>query len=152
MADTSSLMGVFNQDAVAITGGTMAGVTITGGSIGGYSISNLPTQITTSTTPASGTCACQFVFKNTAGAAIASPFASQLYFSNSTGLAIANVTSAAVLTNGALAELKIGYVDFFVTTAAGLLGVTVTAGAGTYYISFILPNGAIVTSSAIVVN
>lgn len=142
MADTSSLMGVYNSDNVTITGGTFAG----------YTISNLPASVSMTSTPASGTCACQFTFKNAAGVAIASPFASQLYFSNSTGLAIAAVTSAAVLTNGALVELKVGNVDLFVTTAAGLLGVTVTASTGSYFISFVLPNGAIVTTPAIVVN
>lgn len=142
MADTSSLMGVYNSNNVTITGGT----------IGGYNIGNFAASVSMTSTPATGTCACQFTFKNAAGAAIASPFASQLYFSNVGGTAIAAVTSAAVLTNGILSELKIGNVDLFVTTAAGLLGITVTAATGTYYISFILPNGTIVTSPAIVVN
>lgn len=75
-----------------------------------------------------------------------------LYASNSTGLAVAGVTGLAVLTNGALTELSVGKVAHVITTAAGLLGVTVTAAAGTYYLSLVLPNGNVITSSALVVN
>lgn len=157
--DTSPLMCGQNSDAVVITGGTIADTT---NSIGGVAITpvaaefntltDLPASVTTSTTPASGTCAVQFVFKNSAGTALSHALTGLLYFSNSTGLSVANVTSAAVLTNGAQVELKVGYVDLFVTTAAGLFGTTVTASAGTYYITFMLPNGKLLTSSAIVVN
>ena len=38
------------------------------------------------------------------------------------------------------------------TTAAGLLGITITASAGSYYVAFILPNGKIAVSSVCTIN
>ena len=115
-------------------------------------LTNLPASVTTTATPATGTCGVQFVFKDSAGVAITHAISGQAYFSNSTGLAIAHATSAAVLTNGAWVDLVAGYTGMFVTTAAGLLGVTVTGGAAGYYLSFQLPNGKIITSSVLTVN
>ncbi len=109
-------------------------------------------SIATTATPATGTCAAQFVFKDLDGNALTAPITGSAYFSNSTGLAYASVTSAAVLTNGAWRDTVAGYIGRFITTAAGLLGVTVTAAAGTYYLSFELPNGKIITSTALTVN
>ena len=110
-------------------------------------------SVTMATTPASGTCAVQLTFKDAAGVALAHAVSGLLYWSAVDGLSIANPTSAAVLTNGALTELVAGKVDHFITTAAGLLGITVTkAGGGTYYASIVLPNGKIITTGAIVVN
>ena len=113
---------------------------------------------TTSATPASGSNAAQFVVKNAAGVAVAVPVNLRAYLTTSaTGLThnAAN-TSIAVLTNGALttegATPSVGPFFTLTTTAAGLIGVTVTAAAGTYYIAFIMPNGKLVMSDAIVVD
>lgn len=140
--DDSTLMSTQNADAVQITGGTVDSVAIDGGMY----------TVATTATPATGTCACQFVFKDANGVALAHAVSGLLYYSNSTGLAIGAATSAAVLTNGALTELVAGKVDHFVTTATGLLGITVTAPTGTYYATFVLPSGRIITSSALGVN
>lgn len=109
-------------------------------------------SFTTATTPASGTCAVQLVFKDADGATLAQIFSGIGYISTVAGVPSTAVTSVATLTNGTVHTLITGKVFHFATSAAGLLGITVTAGAGTYYISFQLPNGKVVTSSAIVVN
>lgn len=116
------------------------------------SMDKWPASVSMSTTPASGTCAVQLTFKDSDGIALARVTSGLIYMSNSTGLAIAGATGLAVLTNGALTELSTGKVAHFVTTAAGLLGMTVTAGAGTYYATIVLPNGKVLTTGAIVVN
>lgn len=115
-------------------------------------LTNLPASITTTATPATGTCGVQFVFKDSAGVAITHAISGEAYFSTVTGLAFAPATSAAVLTNGAWLDDVAGTTAKFITTAAGLLGVTVTAAMGSYYLSFQLPNGKILTSSILTVN
>lgn len=116
------------------------------------SLSGAPASVSMTTTPASGTCAVQLVFKDAAGNAINHVVAGTAYFSNAAGTAIAAVTSGATLTNGDWLDLAAGKVGHYVTTAAGLLGLTVTASAGSYYLSIRLPNGKVVTTGAIVVN
>lgn len=113
---------------------------------------NIIASMTTTATPASGTCGVQFVFKNAAGTTIATNRAMVMYLSGSTGLPVAAQTSVAALINGYVDTTVTGKVAQVTTSAAGLLGVTLTATAGTYYLSFVLPNGAIITSSALVVN
>lgn len=108
--------------------------------------------LTTTTTPATGTCAVQFVFRDCNGKALTKPITGTASFTNSTGLAFANATSCAVLTNGAWRDVSAGYVGQYITTAAGLLGVTVTAGTGSYYMTFEMPNGQLLTSPALVSN
>lgn len=108
--------------------------------------------VTMATTPASGTCACQFTFKDANGVAVAVPVSGIGYISSSAGAHASAVTSVATLTNGDITTVITGKLFYFTTTAAGLLGITVTAGAGTYYVTFILPNGKLSVSTAIVVN
>jgi len=122
-------------------------------------LSGAPFTVTTaSTTPASGSCAAQFVVKDADGVAVTVPVSLEAYLTASaTGLTHdAAGTSIAVLTNGALtvedATALVGPFFRITTTAAGLIGLTLTSGAGTYYIAFILPNGKLAMSSAIVVN
>jgi hypothetical protein len=117
-----------------------------------HTVAGMPASVTTTMTPATGTCACQFVFKDALGVQLIVPVAGILYLSGSDGLSITSSTSIAVLTNGALLQLVTGKAALFVTTATGLLGITLTMTSGTYYISFVLPNGTIITSSALVVN
>jgi hypothetical protein len=116
------------------------------------SLADQPASVTTATTPGTGTCAVQFAFKDAQGASLGHAVAGGAYFSNAAGTAFAPATSGATLTNGAWNEAKAGNLAQYITSAAGLLGVTVTAAAGTYYISFELPSGKIITSSAIVCN
>ena len=108
-------------------------------------------SVTTTATPASGSCGVQFVFKDKSGKVLNTPFAGQVYLSNSTGLAHATaITSLAVLTNGALTSLVTGKVALFTTSALGLLGVTLTAAApADHYLTFVMPNGEILTSGAL---
>lgn len=115
-------------------------------------LADMAATVTMTSTPASGTCATQFTFKDADAVTLAHAVAGSAYFSNSAGTAIAAATSGAVLTNGAWQDTVAGKTAAFITSAVGLLGVTVTASAGTYYISFVLPTGAIITSPAIVVN
>ncbi len=111
---------------------------------------------TTTTTPASGSCAVQFVFSLADGTPLAAPLSGSFYLcSDAAGLTpVQPDTSIAVLTNGALSSsgstaLR-GPHYRYVTTAAGLLGMTVTAVAGTFYIAFVQPNGDVSVSAAIV--
>lgn len=129
-------------NGVAIAAITQAG-TLTTGQWSGVT--------TVSTTPASGSCAAQFQLTNIAGN-IAAITSGDLYLSDVNGVMVAAQTGIAVQANGAIAESTTGRVATFTSTAAGLLGLTLTAAAGTYYIGFRLPSGKIALSSALVVN
>ena len=61
-------------------------------------------------------------------------------------------TSLAVLTNGALTNLGSAGPSLFTTTAAGLLGLTITAAADDYYVVFVKPDGALLISTVCTVN
>jgi hypothetical protein len=111
-----------------------------------------PATVTMATTPATGSCAVQLTFKNTAGAAISHVFSGMAYSSAVDGLSVVAVTSFATLTNGAVDPIITTKNFHFITSAAGLLGITLTASPGTYYLTFQLPNGALLTTGAIVVN
>lgn len=105
--------------------------------------------VTTTATPASGSCAVQFVFKDAAGDTVTEPVSGLLYLSESaTGLTqdLAD-TTLAVLTNGALTNIGGAGPSIFTTTAAGLLGLTITAAADNYYVVFVKPNGTLLISS-----
>lgn len=112
-------------------------------------------SITTSTTPATGSCAVQFVFKDANGVTMAAPVTGRFYLSEvATGLTQdpAN-TSIAVLTNGAVTELDAAHKAWqFTTTAAGLLGITITALADSYWVVFEGPGGLLIISDECVVN
>ncbi len=112
-------------------------------------LDGLPASVTTTATPASGSCAVQFVFKDAAGETMAVPCSGLCYLSEvSTGLShdLADSTFA-VLTNGALTNLGGAGPSLFTTTAAGLLGVTITANADDYYVVFVLPSGLLLIST-----
>lgn len=111
-------------------------------------------SVTTTATPASGSCGVQFVFKDINGNALTSPVSGILYLSEVlTGLThnLAD-TSLAVLTNGALTNIGGAGPSLFTTTAAGLLGVTITAAADDYYVVFVTPNGSLLISDVCTVN
>lgn len=97
-----------------------------------------------SETGGSGTCAVQLSFQDAAGVTMAVPHAGTFYISEvDTGLTRDPAdTSVAVLTNGAITELDAAHKVFAYTTdAAGLLGMTITAAADSYWLVFIKPNG-----------
>lgn len=109
--------------------------------------------VTTTATPATGTCAVQFQFKDpTTGASLTYPISGICYSSTSTGLAFNAITSAAVLTNGALLALAATTAWVFVTDATGRVGMTLTGAAGDKYITFIKPNGKLLTSTVCTIN
>lgn len=111
-------------------------------------------SMTTATTPASGSCAVQLVFKDAAGVTMAIPTAGTLYLSEvATGLThdLAD-TTLAVLTNGALTNIGGAGPSLFTTTAAGLLGLTITAAADSYWVVVVLPNGKLLISDECVVS
>jgi len=107
-------------------------------------------SVTTAATPASGSCAVQFVFKDVSGNTITSPVAGTFYLSEvATGLEVDVAdTGVAVLTNGAVTIMDTGVASYyqFITSAAGLLGVTITASADDYYIVFVKPDGSLLIS------
>lgn len=110
------------------------------------------TQMTTTGVPASGTNGVQFVFKNAAGAAVGSRRGMLMILTDVNGDVVTAGTSVAALVNGKVVTLVIGQVALVECSAAGLLGVTLTHAAGTYYLTFVLPNGKLLTSSPLVVN
>lgn len=107
------------------------------------------TSVTTAGVAASGSNAVQFVFKNRAGNPIASPRLLHWYVSDVNGVPATAVTSVVTLTNGTIVTTKTGAVGIATTTAAGLLGATLTMTTGSYYISFVLAEQRIITSSVI---
>ena len=84
-----------------------------------------------------GTGTVQFVFKDAAGVAMATPVSGSFYFSEvATGLTVdALDTGIAVLTNGVVTIVDTGAPLYynFVTTAAGLFGLTITSAADSYW-------------------
>ncbi len=111
-------------------------------------------SVETTATPASGSCGVQFVFKDINGNALTEPVSGLLYLSEaSTGLTqdLAD-TSLAVLTNGALTNVGGAGPSLFTTTAAGLLGLTITADADDYYVVFVKPDGSLLISDVCTCN
>lgn len=106
-------------------------------------------SVTTTAVNNTGSNAVQFVFKNAAGLPISSVRSMTMYTSDVNGVPATAVTSYATLTNGTIVTTKTGAVAQVNTTAAGLLGCTLTMTTGTYYLSFVLQNGTIITSTAI---
>lgn len=113
---------------------------------------NAIASVTTVATPASGSVGVQFTFKDAAGVAVRGVRALTAYLSSAAGAHVAAQTSFAALVNGSLSELTAGKVALITTTAAGLAGITLTAATGDYYVSFVLPDGRIITSSILTVN
>lgn len=111
-------------------------------------------SVTTAATPASGTCAVQFTFKDKSGTTLAVPTSGFAYIATAAdGLTSASVTSIAALTNGRVLNIPTVTSLFqYTTTAAGLLGITLTASAGSYYVIFVQPNGKILASTVCTVN
>ena len=112
------------------------------------------TSVTTTATPASGSCGVQFVFKDINGDDLTEPVSGLLYLSESaTGLSHdAADTSLAVLTNGTYTEVIADTGGLFTTTAAGLLGLTITAAADDYYVVFVKPDGSLLLSDVCTCN
>jgi len=111
-------------------------------------------SVETTATPASGSCGVQFVFKDASGNALTAPVSGLLYLSEvATGLThdLAD-TTLAVLTNGAVTNIGGAGPSLFTTTAAGLLGLTITASADDYYIIFVKPDGSLLISDVCTVN
>ena len=111
-------------------------------------------SVTTTATPASGSCAVQFVFKDVSGNTVTVPVSGLLYLSTSSAGLSHNLatTSLAKLTNGALTNIGGAGPSLFTTTAAGLLGLTITSAAASYYVVFVKPDGSLLISSVCTVN
>ena len=129
----------------------LAGTTLTATHAELNVLHDLVNSVSMTSTPATGSCAVQFTLKNAAGAAISHTHAGLFYISDVNGVPVAAVTSYATLVNGTVVSMVTGNIALGVSTAAGLLGVTVTGTSGTRYISFITRSG-IITSGAIVIN
>lgn len=116
--------------------------------LGGEPQSQQAASVATSATPASGSCAVQFIFKDAYGAPVTEPITGICYIAtDANGLdhKIAD-TSFAVLTNGALTNIAGAGPSLFTSTAAGLLGVTITAVADDYWVVFILSTGTLIST------
>jgi hypothetical protein len=113
-------------------------------------------SIGTATTPASGSCAIVLTFKDAAGTTMATPVAGRLYVSEvATGLTVDAVdTSLVIDTSGVLTLVDTGVLKYYnyVTTAAGLLGLTLTAATDSYWLCLQSPNGGLIISDECVVN
>ncbi len=109
-------------------------------------------EIATTTTPASGTCAVQLVLSDVLGDALATVQSGMGFISTVAGVLSAAVTSVATLTNGSISTLVTGQVFMWASKADGTLGVTVTGAANSYYITLVKPDGSVVVSDEIVVN
>ena len=109
-------------------------------------------SMTTATTPATGSCAVQLVFKDADGVTMAVPTSGMLYISEATtGLTHSSkLTGIAIATNGAITDLVAHDVCLFTTGATGLLGLTLTGAEDSYYVVVILPNGKLMISDACV--
>lgn len=107
--------------------------------------------VTTTATPATGTCGVQFQFKNAAGSNIAFVIAGLCYSSDVNGVPAA-ITSGATLTNGTVTPVVTTTIWHYVTNATGGLGITLTSSSGSRYITFVLPGGKLVTSTVCTVN
>lgn len=125
-----------------------------GPTFAGHAIYPAFASVTTTATPATGSCGVQFVFKDVHGNTITTPVSGLLYLSTSDNGLTSNIanTSLAKLTNGALTNLGSAGPSLFVTTAAGLLGLTITAAADNYWVVFIKPNGSLLISDVCTVN
>ena len=126
----------------------------TGPTFEGTSLVPAFASVTTTATPASGSCAVQFVFKDVFGNAVTAPVSGMLYLSTSSAGLSHNLatTSLVKLTNGALTNLGSAGPSLFTTTAAGLLGLTITAAAASYYVVFVKPDGSLLISSVCTVS
>jgi hypothetical protein len=113
-------------------------------------------SFSTATTPASGSCAIQLVFKDAAGVAMANACVGTVYTATSAaGTTLATITSLAALTNGVVTIMDTGAAKYYkyITDATGKLGFTLTAAAASYYLIFEHPTkGIVVPSSVCVVN
>jgi hypothetical protein len=102
-----------------------------------------------------GTGTVQFVFKDAAGVTMATPVAGEFYISEvATGLTVdALDTGLAVLTNGVIDLIDTGVAKYYnyVTTAAGLLGATITSNADSYWVVFKHPTGKLVISDELAI-
>ena len=117
------------------------------------SLDNQPASLSVVTTPASGSCAVQISLKDASGADLDHAVTGMGYVGSvSTGLASAAGTSVATLTNGEILTIVTGRLFNYITTVTGVVGVTLTASAGTYYITLQMPNGKLLTTTAIVSN
>lgn len=96
---------------------------------------------------ASGSVAVQVVFKDTAGVTMTVPVCGTFYISEvATGLTRDPAdTGLAALTNGVIQNTDAAVHNGwnFVTTAAGLLGFTITAAADSYWAVFQKPDGTL---------
>jgi hypothetical protein len=95
---------------------------------------------TTWTDGTDGTGEVQFVFKDAAGTAMATPVAGTFYISEvATGLTVdALDTGLAVATNGVVNIMDTGSAKYykFVSDATGKLGLTLTSNADSYWVVF----------------
>jgi len=111
---------------------------------------------TTAVDGTDGTATIQFIFKDGAGVTMATPVAGEFYISEvATGLTVdALDNSLAVLTNGVITLLDTAVLKHwtYVTSAAGLLGLTMTSNADNYWVIFKHPTGILVPSGQITIS
>jgi hypothetical protein len=131
---------------------TLDGITSTVGELNAMENAGI-VSMTTTTTPASGSCEVQLVFKDIDDVTLAVPVAGLLYVSEvATGLTNNPVDGLAVATYGVLANIVSHGTSCFISSAAGLLGLTIThAGADSFWVVIVLPNSKLLISDECVV-
>ena len=125
------------------------GLTVTAAEVNQFD--GMVVGLDTTATPATGTCAVQFELQDANGVAVSEIMSGIGYISSAVGALGSAITSVATLTNGSILTIITGRLFHWVTSDAGLLGVTLTGTAGTYYVTLVLPSGKVVTSTACVV-
>jgi hypothetical protein len=111
--------------------------------------------VTVSEAGASGSVAVQLKFVHASGVQINAPVTGRFYMSDlSSGLSMDVAdTGIAALTNGAVRELDASHTAWqFVTSAVGLLGVTITSGADSHWLVFQSPYGGLIITDELIID
>lgn len=114
-------------------------------------LTGVPVSVTGAAVSAQGTVSAQFIFLNAAGTTgITTSFQGVAHISTTAlGNDYGVVSGITAATNGALVAPSSG-TFIFTTTTSGRLGVNITNGASTSYISFTLPGGKVKVSPAMI--
>ena len=150
--DIIGVSGGDKRGSVSISADVVGDVT---GNVNGTAGALWSSVDTTTVDGEDGTATVQLVFKDADGNTIDNPAAGTFYISEvATGLTRDPAdTSIAVSTNGAIQNVDAAVHNgwHFVTTAAGLLGMTITAAADSYWVCFLHPEGGLVISDEITI-
>lgn len=130
-------------------------VSISNIELAGTNAQSQPKNLTTvSAVPASGSCTASFLFTNGDSQPLEYILPIFYYLSDEDGKISSAVDSVAAATEGSVMQIVNGQFGFAQTsdTDPSLLSMTFTGDPGTYYCSFMFPNGRAAVSQALVIN